>query len=341
MKRDYHYNSALAPYFDGYLKLKEAAGHKTDAYRYMFLQFDKFLIDVGHSEPSITKELIENWRQTRVNDAPMTISHKYSAWAGVARYMQSLGMKSYIASNPAKGTCRLGFAPYIFKKAQIDSMFKESTKLSHARSSKTISGLNAFPALLRTIYSTGLRLGEAIRINVEDVQLDDNFIIIRHPKNGRERIVPVCESLKQVLIDYIKVRNGIIKSSKWPSQDVFFVRNDGKPFSYGSVHNWFERLLSRCGIPYLGDGFGPRVHDLRHTFAVHAIKQMVDKGMEMFAALSTLSAVIGHKNISSTEYYIRLTEAEYPEIVEKSSELMSEVYPKIDDYENQPIPPNA
>lgn len=338
MKREYQYKSVLAPYFKGYIRLKEAAGQKVDAYHYMFLQFDKFLIETGHDEPIITKNLIERWRQTRVNDAPMTIGHKYSAWAGVARYMQSLGIKSYIASNPAKMTCRLGFAPYIFKKSQIEKMFKESVLLSHAGAVKNNSGLNAFPPLIRTIYSTGLRLGEAIRITISDVQFDNKAIIIRHSKNGHERIVPICDSLEKVLSDYARIRERIIRASGESNQDAFFLRNDGKPLSYGLVYHWFQELLDRCGIPYLGDGFGPRVHDLRHTFAVHAIKQMVDNGTEIFTALSILAAVLGHKNISSTEYYIRLTEAEFPEISQRSSSLMSEVYPKLNDYENKPIP---
>lgn len=341
MKREYQYKSVLAPYFAGYIKLKEAAGQKVNAYQYMFLQFDKFLIETGHNEPIITKELIERWRQARVNDAPVTIGHKYSAWAGVARYMQSLGIKSYIASNPAKTGCRLGFAPYIFKRSQIEKMFEESVNLSHAGPVKNNSSLNAFPPLIRTIYSTGLRLGEAIRITLSDVQFDKKVIVIRHSKNGHERVVPMCASLENVLTDYLGVRERILKTTGEANQDAFFLRNNGKPLSYASVYHWFLDLLKRCGIPYLGDGFGPRVHDLRHTFAVHSIKQMIDNGMEMFSALATLAAVLGHKHISSTEYYIHLTEAEFPEIVTKSSNLMSEVYPMLDDYENEPISPDA
>lgn len=87
-------------------------------------------------------------------------------------------------------------------------------------------------------------------------------------------------------------------------------------------------VLKQAGIPYIGGGHGPRMHDWRHTFAVRAFKQMVDQGMDMYVALPVLSAYLGHKTIYATERYVRLTMELYPYIGEKCSAKFQRVFGK-------------
>lgn len=99
---------------------------------------------------------------------------------------------------------------------------------------------------------------------------------------------------------------------------------------------FFYKLLKICNIPYIGNRQGPRIHDLRHTFAVHSLVQMGHNGMDLYTGLPILSACLGHRSLSSTEKYVRLTCMMYPEFEKQCSPINAFVYPKIrTDYDNQ------
>lgn len=96
------------------------------------------------------------------------------------------------------------------------------------------------------------------------------------------------------------------------------------------------KLLKICNIPYIGNRQGPRIHDLRHTFAVHSLVQMGHNGMDLYTGLPILSACLGHRSLSSTEKYVRLTCMMYPEFEKQCSPINAFVYPKITtDYDYQ------
>jgi integrase len=91
-------------------------------------------------------------------------------------------------------------------------------------------------------------------------------------------------------------------------------------------------MLLKSKIHYLGRGKGPRLHDLRHSFCCHALKKMSDKGIDLYVSLPYLSAYVGHKNITATERYVRLTEDFFSDVLKKTSELSKYIYPR--DYNN-------
>lgn len=332
--KENEYKSTLAPFFYEYIQLKKAAAQNVKSIQYVLRQFDDFLLSIDYKEDTITKSMIEVWSGSRPNDAPMTMGHKYSIWANLGKYIQSKGIKCYIAKNPTKVLTRPGFVPYIFTETQIQEIFNQSSKLRNSNGQKRISCLNTVPSLLRLLYSTGMRIGEAKSLKLGDVHLESKYLIVRCPKNRHDRIIPLCDSLISVLSEYLVIRMRIMNSSHHKN-DFFFVKNDGSPLSHTCVTSWFHVILNQLGIPILGDGFGPRIHDLRHTFAVHSLKKMLSEGMEFFSALLILSKVLGHRNIKATEHYIRLTETEYPKISSLYSEYMSNVYPAIQQHEEK------
>ena len=95
------------------------------------------------------------------------------------------------------------------------------------------------------------------------------------------------------------------------------------------IYELHRLLLQHAGIPYIGGGHGPRIHDWRHTFAVRSFKQMIDHGMDMYVALPVLSTYLGHKTIYATERYIRLTLDLYPYIAEKYSQKFNSIVGKV------------
>lgn len=116
--------------------------------------------------------------------------------------------------------------------------------------------------------------------------------------------------------------------------EYFFVSPNGTFCRAGSVYCWFRKVLANCGIQHIGKHQGPRVHDLRHTFAVHSLMKMAKSGHDLYYTLPILSTYMGHKSIGATERYVRLTAEMYPELLDDERKLCSYVFPKIKMTEN-------
>jgi site-specific recombinase XerD len=206
-------------------------------------------------------------------------------------------------------------------------IFDESNRLIR-ESHRMDDPVMAIPCLIRLLYSTGLRITEAVSIRNEDIHLDRNYIHVRESKNGSERLVPVCDTLKQSLMQYINFRNKLPLNGLQEREHLFFVKLDGTEVTASCVCKWFRKVYTKCGIPYKGDRFGPRLHDLRHTMAVHAPVKLIREGMDVYEALPLLSTCLGHTRLSSSERYVRLTDCEYPELLKQCSSLNDFIYPK-------------
>jgi integrase len=112
-----------------------------------------------------------------------------------------------------------------------------------------------------------------------------------------------------------------------------FTTANGKRLSGDVIYELHRKFLSNAGIPYIGNGNGPRIHDWRHTFAVRSFKQLVDSGVDLYVALPVLSTYLGHKTIYATEKYLRLTVSIYPYIEEKWKASIDDIFGKAVTYE--------
>ncbi len=191
------------------------------------------------------------------------------------------------------------------------------------------TSLFSMPALLRMLYGTGVRISEALSIVNEDVHLENGYIHLRKTKNGTDRIVPISESMRNVLSEYIYHRDRMPIVGISAPDHPLFVKGDGTSFGANAVYQFFRKMLDRCGIPFKGNHCGPRVHDLRHTYAVHCLVQMAHNGVDLYTGLPILSASLGHHSLSATEQYVRLTYAMYPEMERQCSAINAFVYPKL------------
>lgn len=331
MNEPFDYKGVFASYIDGYIRMKESCGFKILNSKWFFKEFDGFTIQYGLKIPDLTQELISAWAETRINDCSRTLNGKYSHLAQLARYMNEHGVKAYITPLP-KCTNSRGFVPYIFSEFQMNDIFRESDNLireSHRMDDPIIS----MPCLIRLLYSTGLRITEAVSLRNMDVDLDLNVIKVgacRDTKNGEERYVPICESLKKNLVKYLHYRDKLKVKGLTDPNHLFFVKLNGTEVSSACAYKWFRKVYERCDIPFQGDRFGPRVHDLRHSMATNSLNKMIKNGWDIYAALPLLSACIGHKSLTSTEAYVRLTCEYYPELLKQCASLNDFVYPKED-----------
>ena len=126
---------------------------------------------------------------------------------------------------------------------------------------------------------------------LKDVNLIDNYIIVKDSKNGEERSIPISSSLSAVCEEYLSYREKLPIGNNAPGS-YFFVSLNGNRLLYMSVGVYFRKVLAKAGIPYIGKQKGPRIHDLRHTFACHALRSMAESGIDMYCSLPILSTYL-------------------------------------------------
>lgn len=179
-----------------------------------------------------------------------------------------------------------------------------------------------YPAVTRILYGCGLRIGEALSLKYTDVDLENGILTIMNGKNNVSRLAPISESLRLYLVIYdSKVERG--------ENPYFFPALHNEMYSPLTFSRQFHKLEKQAGILLLSNGRYPRVHDLRHTFSVHALEQMVSRGQDPYCALPILSAYLGHKGIESTEKYLRLTKQYFKNMLHYNEEDAEKIFPEV------------
>lgn len=322
--KEYKFKSAFAPHINSFLRMKEAMGFGLVGFKIKLKEFDLFFIENNVTDLSITKSLISEWSKTRVNDSRRTLYDKYSVISQFCKYMCHMGYLCHVPRLPRRSF--ENYLPHIFTHEQIQQFFGVCDALvSSSRNMDCI--LFALPALYRLLYSTGVRIGEAISLRNQDIDFEHQYIIIRKTKNQQQRLVPLNSSMLQIMLQYKEARDNLPLQNIVNPKGYFFISPSGHRLSNGTVYRWFRVILKKCGIPHIGKNHGPRVHDIRHTAAVHSLMKQVKSGADIYCVLPIISVFLGHKTIKGTEKYVRLTQEMFPEIIKLEQSLTSFVFP--------------
>ena len=333
----YDYTSVFAPFFNDFLHEKELQGFKVNRLKRMLLEFDRFFTQTSKKELFISSDDVKSWVITRTFDKQNTLYEKYSALANFCRYMSLLGYDCYIPSRPKKHATN--YVPTIFTHLQMHSIFNVCDNLV-MKKHQAKSIMIIIPSLIRVLYSTGIRINEALSVLNKDVDFDRKVIVLNKTKNRCQRLAPINDSLEQVLKQYIRYRNRIPSLGVANPDSYLFVSSLGKHCSRRTVSDYFYRMIEECGIPRRCDQRGPMVHEIRHTSAVHSLIKLTHAGVDIYCSLPLLATFMGHKKVLSTENYVRLTQEMYPEVLKMNAEATNQVYSIIlsklkQDYENR------
>lgn len=322
----FNYQSIYAPYFKRFIAMKKDLGYVSLRIEWVILELDNFFLDKEIKATGITKQQIDDWRATRINDAPGTLYTKYSVLSQFCKFMCKTGYDCYIPRLP-KAPPKNGFTPHIFTSREMTDIFNACDHLQlYDKHMSTV--LFMVPAIIRVLYGTGLRVSEALSLKNKDMDFEKTCLYVRKSKNGEERIAPLSETLVSVLREYLHYRDRIPVPHLKDDNRFFFVSSNGSSSRSGTVYTWFRKVLAMAGIQHLGDHKGPRVHDLRHSFAVHSLTKMDESGLDLYYSLPLLSTCLGHKSLQSTERYVRLTAERYHSILKDEKSLCNYIFPK-------------
>jgi integrase len=255
----------------------------------------------------IPKEMVSEWFDRRPNEKANTHYARCRCIKGLMEYARNIGYGVEIPALPRRK--EIEYVPYIFNKAEIARFFDACDTIPRYVGSYRHL---IIPVIFRLLYCCGLRVSEAIHLRTGDVDLDNGVLTIREPKNLKDRYVPMSRSL----VDVLRKFNLVIPRAGPTGDDLFFMGKYGNYLSRRQVYQWFRDSLKKGGIVHRGRGFGPRAHDLRHSFCVHSLQSLCLQGFDVYCFLPWLSTYVGHRSIQATQGYLRLTAEAYPELIE-------------------------
>ena len=249
---------------------------------------------------------------------------KHIVLRGFYRYAISRG---YTTASPLPSTVPKRpppFVPYIYSREELRRLLEAAENDSHPLR-------RTEPLTLRTVflllYGTGLRVSEALNLESRDVDPNSCLTTIRDTKFCKSRLVPVGPQLAQVLKSYMTWRQ--VHHPTGDSKAPFFVGRDGARLAHKSLSVAFRQSCNRAGIRRPNNArFQPRMHDLRHTFAVHRLIACYRQGADVQKLLPQLSIYLGHCCLSSTQTYLTMT----PELLQQAGDCFQQYARREDDH---------
>ncbi len=320
MSKMYNYESGLASQINAFIEEKRALGNKYEKEARTFQALDRFLVDEGIDTPILPESVVLKWIEKRPNE-----TRKNQRWRldFVKRFVKYLTLNGYEAYYPLISISARddeSFAPYIFTNEELAKLITYFDNLPPSR--QYPNAHIVFPLLFRTLICCGLRAGEAAKLRVKDVDLGRGVILIREAKHDKPRYVPLSESLWAAFEQYF------LQIHSTSADNDYFFPNSRRNFNHTNViYDRFREALWHCGIEHRGRSYGPRVHDLRHTFAVRCMQKLEKEKGDIVTALPYLSVYLGHHNIGKTQIYLRLVAEYYPEYLKKLDDYLGDTIP--------------
>ncbi|HHK9608379.1 tyrosine-type recombinase/integrase [Enterobacter hormaechei] len=315
-----YFSGPFAPMCEVFVTQRRAMGRQYKQQAMLLRMFDNFSKSYNIRDFTIPQELASAWSRKRPNEAE---SSRYSRVGEMLRFAEFLSRQGYPSYLPQIKTSRKSLhVPYIFTAREIDLILNYVSSLEPTNASPVMH--LSLPTIIKILYGSGLRISEALALQVRDVDLDRGVLHIRRGKNDRERLVPLSTSLAEICRAYAaQALKGVNDFAP------FFFNRRREPYSAGFFGKHFRQILWEVGIPYRGKDRGPRLHDLRHTFVCHRLNKWADENADLNAMLPVLSAYLGHSNLNSTYYYLKLTAEVYPNITSALEAKVGHIFPEI------------
>jgi integrase/recombinase XerD len=293
------WRSRLGRQIAGYVALKKALGRRFRDETYVFVQFDRFL--AKRRAPALTPGLFAAWVRTFAHVSPTVRRTRMRIVRNFCLYLRRTDRTCFVpdpSGFPAPHVLR---RPHIFTREQIVKLLRVATKLP-ARSTSLLRA-QVFRLAIVLLYTAGLRRGELVRLVMSDYDPAERTLLVRASKFHKSRLVALSRSAADEMERYLRARRRLPHHADAP----LLVSNHHGPRAYsGGSFGLAMRSLFRVADTRASDGRLPRVHDLRHTFAVHALLRWYRQGVDVQTKLPALAIAMGHVSVASTAYYLAL-----------------------------------
>ena len=278
-----------------YLKMRRGLGFKLYDAGIGLLDFVAFMERKRASR--ITTKLALEWAQKPKTVLPSEWARRLSFVRGFARYQSAVDARTEIPPKSLLPYRPQRARPYIYTDREIKRLLAAARSLPPAGSLRSWK----YHCLLGLLSVTGLRLGEALNLKMDDIDLRNNVLTIEKAKFGKSRLVPIHPTTQKVLVKYLQRRKHFLKGC---ASSYLFTSGTGNRLDKSDVHRTFYVLSRQIGLRGPTASRGPRLHDFRHRFAVQSLLNWYQRGVEIEPRLPILSTYLGHVHVSDTYWYL-------------------------------------
>jgi len=296
--------SSLAEPIRQFLATKRALNRRFDTEERTLRLLDRCLVERGVVQlADVTSAVIEAFLTSRPRRRPRSYNHLLGVLRRLFDWMVDQGLldASPIRLRPRRVTAQR--IPYLFDLPQACRLIKVAAALPD--NNRAIDRGATYATIFALLYGLGLRVGEAARLTIADIDLVRNLLVIRGTKFGKSRLVPFGPQMATRLTTYFDLRRRQLGTL--PPEAPAFSFTSGRSVHPGTISQTFHALVPRLDLTLSAGVAPPRVHDLRHSFAVGTLLRWYRQGSDPAARLLHLSTFLGHVDPASTAVYLTIT----------------------------------
>ena len=299
------FQGPLADRFTAFAVLIRSTGGRHVSLLATLGRLDRFLARSCPQATTLTTEVLWAWFASFAHLRPASQARYRTATFQVCTFLRRRDPATATREDIPPRRLARDFHPYLFSPEEIGRFLRAARALRVRRSDPLRPW--SMELLVVLLYTAGLRIGEAVRLHVRDYDPAAATLVIRETKFAKPRLVALSTSAQQVLDAYLARRQTLGLRGE-PTDPLRCCPQHHAP-CVGGTAVALTRLLRRCGLKPLRGRAGPRVHDIRHAFAVHRVLQWYRHGHDVQALLPRLVTYMGHRGLESTQRYLTLTPA--------------------------------
>ena len=316
MLNNYDFKSIFKEELNNFINYKRSLGYDYKAEISRLKYIDNILFQLKLSHKSITKETF--FELTKRNDMKeANYARQYGVTKDFCKFLISNEYKN-IYYEDKKFNIINNYNPIIFNDNEIDMLFNTMDNYKNLHQNKKSYNLYyTYSVFFRLIYACGLRVSEGIKINIENIDFNENAIRIIDSKRHISRIVVFSDSLKDCLIHYInslKLQKGLL-----------FKNTRNNQLCKNQLRKYYRNIIIQAHL-----NNESHIHDLRHCFCNKAFNQMLENGYDENVVIVYLYKYMGHKTITETEYYLHFTDYNKQKIINHNDTLSKKLYEGVD-----------
>jgi site-specific recombinase XerD len=294
-----------------FLRFKRAMGMSYRRGQFALESFLRFVGLLGTRHDAVAlDEAVIGWITRIEGRKAVTVGNEFGVVRQLCLFRRRRDPSSYVPEQALAPVKESVFVPYILTHDEVRRLLAAAA----THDGRFIWG-TMLRSLMLVLYCTGMRLGEAVRLSIADVDLDHGVLMVRNSKR-RSRLVLIRDDLVAELRRYAQARQQLIDASRRTAPAAFFLRKDASPLTVGSASAALRRLLREHGLKPPTGRAGARPYEFRHAFAVHRLTAWALDGVDVHARLPWLSAYLGHQSVLGTEVYLKAT----PQLLELASD---------------------
>lgn len=288
----------LAIHLDEYLELRHKLGFRLRLAGGLLRRFVLFAYEKRAS--FITTKLAVQWATQPADCQPAQWANRLGIVRRFALYVSGTDPRTEIPLQEMLPHRYHRKSPYLYSDQEVCRLIQAARKVPSPKDLRAVSHATLFGLLA----VTGMRVGEAIGLDRNDVDLHHGILTVRQAKFNKSRLVPVHFTTRKQLRAYERMRDRICPRPNTPS---FFISERGTRLTDCTVRRWFVIVSHRIGLRAPTDRRGPRIHDLRHRFAYRTILNWYRRDVDVEAHLPELTTYLGHGHVADTYWYISAT----------------------------------